>query len=347
MDIPEGAPEATATGEEEEEEEAEEAEVATALVLESVRLQTTGIISALLSDSFDKRLCCWLHLKSIFCLLLVVVVELVAKTRDCWPALMSIIPETAVHSSTTADAIFAPSSCPKASCQGEKKTMAPAAGTHRSPGSRTIKSRHTDCRSVQKNHSSRKTEERARERERERSRTSTREVSYCKSRISRHIWRGKKLTCRHIHYSQSLFTASPESLAIFRGGKKITCRHIHYSQSLFTASPESLAIFRGGKKLTCRHIHYSQSLFTASPESLAIFRGKKAHMSPYLLHTILIYFESSISRHIWSFKKTHIFAMFTTHDPYLLRVQNLLPYLEGGKIKSNVAIFTTHRPFAS
>jgi len=116
MDIPGGAPEATATGGEEE--EAEEAEVARALVLESVRLQTTAIISALLSDSFDKRLCCWLHLKSIFCLLLVVVVELVAKTRDCWPALMSIIPETAVHSSTTADAIFAPSSCPKASCQG-------------------------------------------------------------------------------------------------------------------------------------------------------------------------------------------------------------------------------------
>jgi hypothetical protein len=118
MDIPEGAPEATATREEE---EAEEAEVATALVLESVRLQTTGIISALLSDSFDKRLCCWLHLESNFCLLLVVVVELVAKTRDCWPALMSIIPETAVHSSTTADAIFAPSSCPKDSCQEGKK----------------------------------------------------------------------------------------------------------------------------------------------------------------------------------------------------------------------------------
>jgi hypothetical protein len=62
-----------------------------------------------------------LHLKSIFCLLIVVVVELVAKTRDCWPALMSIIPETAVHSSTTADAIFAPSSCPKDFCQGKKK----------------------------------------------------------------------------------------------------------------------------------------------------------------------------------------------------------------------------------
>jgi hypothetical protein len=215
MDIPEGAPEATATGEEEEEEEAEEAEVATALVLESVRLQTTGIISALLSDSFDKRLCCWLHLKSIFCLLLVVVVELVAKTRDCWPALMSIIPETAVHSSTTADAIFAPSSCPKASCQGEKKTMAPAAGTHRSPGSRTIKSRHTDCRSVQKKPlfpQDRRESEREREREEPNfySRSIILQVQnlspylegkkthmspysllailiYCKSRISRHF----------------------------------------------------------------------------------------------------------------------------------------------------------------
>jgi len=157
MDIPGGAPEATATGEEEEEEkEAEEAEVATALVLESVRLQTTAIISALLSDSFDKRLCCWLHLKSIFCLLLVVVVELVAKTRDCWPALMSIIPETAVHSSTTADAIFAPSSCPKASCQGgwgKKRLKNNGIRRRNSQFSRVTNHKiqtHADCRSVQK-----------------------------------------------------------------------------------------------------------------------------------------------------------------------------------------------------
>jgi hypothetical protein len=325
MDIPEGAPEATATGEEEEEEEAEEAEVATALVLESVRLQTTGIISALLSDSFDKRLCCWLHLKSIFCLLLVVVVELVAKTRDCWPALMSIIPETAVHSSTTADAIFAPSSCPKASCQGEKKTMAPAAGTHRSPGSRTIKSRHTDCRSVQKNHSSRKTEERARERE-----------------------RGAELLLEKYH------TASPESLAIFGGGKNshvaiFTTRN-HYLLQVQNLSPyleggkkshvaifttrnpyllqvqnlspylegkknslvaifitrnpyllqvQNLSPYLEGKKRTCRHIYYTQSLFTSSPVYLAIFGVlKKLTFLPCSLLTILIYCESRIYCHI-------------------------------------------------
>jgi hypothetical protein len=263
MDIPGGAPEATATGEE------EEAEVATALVLESVRLQATAIISGLLSDSFDNRLCCWLHLKSNFCLLLVVVVELVAKTRDCWPALVSIIPETAVHSSTTADAIFAPSSCPKASCQGGKKKENKSLknnGTRRrnSQFSRITNHKiqtHADCRSVQKKTTLPARPKRERERERE---------------------RGTELLLEKYH------TASPESLAIFRGEQNSHVA-IFTTRNPYLLQVQNLSSYLEGK------INSLVAIFTTH--------------NPYLLRVQYIspYLEG---------KKTHIFTMFTTHEPY-------------------------------
>jgi hypothetical protein len=148
--------------------------------------------------------------------------------------------------------------------------MTPAAGTHRSPGSRTIKSRHAQIADLcKKNHSSRKTEESAREREREEPNFYSTSIILQVQNNSPNL-EGKQFTFRHIHYSQSFFTATPESLAIFRGEKN---SHV----AIFTTRNPSLLQFQ-----------------ILSPN----LEGEKVTFSPYSLLTILIYCESGLSRHI-------------------------------------------------
>jgi hypothetical protein len=126
-------------------------------------------------------------------------------------------------------------------------------------------------------------------------------------------------------------------LPYLEGEKKLTCRHIHYSQSLFTAGPESLAIFRG-KKNSHVAIFTTCNPYLLQVQNLSSYLEGKIHslVAVFTTHNPYLLRGQYISPYLEGKK-------LTFSPCSLLTILNLLPYLEGGK-KSHVAIFTTHRP---
>jgi hypothetical protein len=103
--------------------------------------------------------------------------------------------------------------------------------------------------------------------------------------------RGTELLLEKYH------TASPESLAIFRGGKNSHVA-IFTTRNPYLLQVQNLSPYLEGKKNSLVAIFTTRNPYLLQVQNLSPYLEGKNHMSPYSLLTTIIYCKSRISRHI-------------------------------------------------